>query len=263
MAEAGEGGSDPADHGTRFGSRMPVVENVADHLIARERQAQRAGGRHAQVMHRLAAQELAHRRPQHRQPVRGAGIGRQARALELQRPVLAAAVDRLAEIDGSPVAELPRPVAELVPAVTGGVRVHAGQDSIAGEDLQEFVRRALPGPQPDQLGNLPGICDEAWIRRSPWGHAGVAGVADLPDSVDGQWIRRQGVDEAIVETQGFQDGSGSLQGTAAVFAGFCASMERDGPEGHSTSRLICNAWPRLARMARHAAGRVAELSEVP
>ena len=236
MAETGERRRDPADNGARFGSRMPVVENVADHLVAGEREAQGAGGRNAQVMHRLAAEELPDRRAQHRQPIGGAGVGRKARTLELQRPVLAPAVDRFSEIDGAPVAELSRPVAELVPAVTGGVRVHAGQNAVPGENLQKLVGRALLRTQPDQFGNFPGVSDETWGRRGPGRHAGVAGIADLPDGVPGLRIRGQGIDEAIVESQWFQGGSDCLQGAAAVVADSRTSMERDDSEGHCGSK---------------------------
>ncbi len=99
------------------GGRMAVVEHVAHHLLAGRDQAERARGRHAEVMHRLAAQEFAHRRAQHRAAVGGARVRGWARAFQLQLPALAARVDDFAERDRATVAELPGPVAELMAAV--------------------------------------------------------------------------------------------------------------------------------------------------
>ena len=78
--------------------------------VAGRDEAQRARRRHAEVMHRLAAQEFAHRRAQHRAPVGAARVRRRPGALELQLPALAVGVDHFAERDRAPVAELARPV---------------------------------------------------------------------------------------------------------------------------------------------------------
>jgi hypothetical protein len=58
VAEAGEGRCDAAHDRTRFVARVTVVEHVAQHRLAGGHQAQRARGRHAEMVHRLAAQEL-------------------------------------------------------------------------------------------------------------------------------------------------------------------------------------------------------------
>ena len=101
------------------GARVAVVEHVAHDRLAGGDQAQRARGRDAEVMHRLAAEELADRRAQHRAAVGAARVRRRARALELQLPALAGGVDDFAQRDRPAVAELAGPVAELVAAVVG------------------------------------------------------------------------------------------------------------------------------------------------
>ena len=133
VAEAQERRRHPADHRARLLLGSAVVEHVALHHLAGEDQAECPGGGYAQVVHGLAAQELAQGGAHHRQPVGPARIGRGPGALELQGPVFAPAVDRLAQVDGPAVAQLAGPVAELVPAVAGGVRVHAGQHQVAGK----------------------------------------------------------------------------------------------------------------------------------
>src|SRR5215510_9050689 len=120
VAEAYERGRDAAHHGAGLGLRVAVVEHVADHDLAGRDQAERARGRYAEPVHRLAAQEFAQRRAQHGAAIGGARIGRLAGALELQLLPAAVGGDQLAERDGAAVAELPGPVAELVAAVARG-----------------------------------------------------------------------------------------------------------------------------------------------
>ena len=99
-------------------ARMAVVEHVAHHLLAGRDQAQRARGRHAEVVHRLAAQELANRRAQHRAAVgacASTACGPAPLSCSSQRSP--AALTSFAQRDRAAVAELPGPVAELVPAV--------------------------------------------------------------------------------------------------------------------------------------------------
>ena len=104
---------------------VAVVEHVPHDLFAGRHQAQCARRGHAEVMHRFAAQKLAHRRAQHRAAVGGARIGRRPCALELQLPALALRVDHFAQRDRAAITELPGPVAELVPAVVGRIGLHA------------------------------------------------------------------------------------------------------------------------------------------
>ena len=65
VAEAQERRRHAAHDRTRFVLRIAVVEHVAHDPVAGADQRQRAGGRHAERPHRLAAQELADRRAQY------------------------------------------------------------------------------------------------------------------------------------------------------------------------------------------------------
>ena len=112
---------------------MAIVEHVADDGFTAADETQRTRGRHAQMMHRFTAQELADRRAQDRAPVGPACVRRRAGALELQFEALSAPVDRFAEENRAPVAELPGPLPELVAAIAGRVAGHARQQSIAGQ----------------------------------------------------------------------------------------------------------------------------------
>jgi hypothetical protein len=136
-AEAGEGGRHPTHDRPGLGPGVAVVEHVADHLVARDDQRQGPGGGDAQVGHRLAAEVLPQRRPQHRPAVGTAGVGRGPRPLQLQRLVPTVAVEHLAQRDGPAVAQLAGPTAELVPAVAGGEGVGTHRHPVATEDRRE------------------------------------------------------------------------------------------------------------------------------
>ena len=144
MAEANERRRDAANDGTRFVGRVAVVEHVAPYRFAGGDQRQRTRGRHAEMMHRLAAQKFADRRAQHSAAVGAARIRRRPGALELQFEAPAVNVDRLAEEDRAAIAELIGPVAELMAAVAGGVSAHSRQQGVAGERRQpRATSRAL------------------------------------------------------------------------------------------------------------------------
>jgi hypothetical protein len=140
MPEAGEGRCYPADDGAGLGDRMAIVEHVANDAFTAADQTQCARRRHAQVVHGLAAQELADRRAQDRAPVGPAGIGRWPGTLELQFETLAAPIDRFTEQDRPAVAELPGPLPELVTAVAAGVADHAGQQAVARQRVEQRRR---------------------------------------------------------------------------------------------------------------------------
>src|SRR5688572_22881477 len=106
---------------------MAVVEHVPLDPFAAADEAERARGRHAEVVHRLAAQEFADGRAQDGTAVGTARIRCRPGALELQLPALALGVDHLAQRDRAPVAELPGPLAELMTAVVRRERLHARQ----------------------------------------------------------------------------------------------------------------------------------------
>ena len=126
VAEAHERGRYPADDRPRLGRRVAVVEHVADHRLAGGGKAERARRRHAEEMHRLAADELAERRAQHGAAVGGANTAC-ARPLSCSSWRLPSA----ATISGDrpAVAELSGPGPELVPAVAPRrVACRAGPD---------------------------------------------------------------------------------------------------------------------------------------
>ena len=134
---------------------MAVVEHVPLHLLTGQGQAQRAGGRHAQVSHGLAAQKFAHRRAQHGQAVGRSRIGGRAGPFQLQHPAPGMAIHDLAQIDGPSVAQLPGPVAELMTAVAHGKGLHARQQPVAGEHLGKRIGFAGLRRKTQQIGHLP------------------------------------------------------------------------------------------------------------
>jgi hypothetical protein len=121
-----------------FGHRMSVIEHVAHDRFAGADQAQRARRRHPEVMHGLAAQELADRRAQYGASICATRIRRRAGTLELQFKALLAAVDDFAEQDRPSITELPGPLSELVAAIATGVADHARQQAIAGQRGDHF-----------------------------------------------------------------------------------------------------------------------------
>ena len=180
IAEADERRRDTADDGALLGLRMAVVEHVAHDRLAGRHEAERARGRHAQVVHRFAAQELTDRRTQHRAAVGGTRIRRQSRALELQFPALAGGVDRLAECDGATVAELPCPVAELVAAIIRGIGLHAFDQRIAADDLCEFRCGDFRCRDAQQRSNLARPCNDLRSRDRSRIDARIQRAVDLP-----------------------------------------------------------------------------------
>ena len=200
VTEAGERGRYAAHHGPRLRCRMPVVEDVSHDAFAGQRQAQRPRGGYAEVVHGLAAQELAHRGAQHRQSVGGAGIGGRPRALELQG-LAARRPNHLAKIDGPAIAELARPVAELMAAVAGGVGVHVGQHPIAGKHVQEDVRCAVPLRKADHLGHFDGVGEQLRRHHRRGRDPRIECLADLPPNAAGDGVRWEFASEAIIEGQ--------------------------------------------------------------
>ncbi len=153
-AETDERRRDAAHDRAGFGFRVTVVEHVAHHGIAGADQAQRTCGRHAEVMHCFAAQELADRRAQHRSPIGTARVRRAPGALQLQLPVRPLRGEQLAQRDRTTIAELPRPMAELVAAVVGCPRRHAGIQRVAAEYPCEVLALDQVLPHAQQRGHL-------------------------------------------------------------------------------------------------------------
>ena len=162
MAETQERGRDPADDGPGLDLGMAVVEHVADHALAGADQAQRPRGRDAEVVHRLAAQELADRGAQHRATVGAARIRGRPGAFQLQLAALAIGQDRLAQRDRPAIAQLPGPVAELVATIVGREGLHARQQGVAAEYLGKFGRGNVGFAEAKLCRHFRGMGQEAW-----------------------------------------------------------------------------------------------------
>ena len=126
IAETHEGGRDATDDGAGLVLGIAVVEHVPFDGFAGTDQAQGPRRRYAEVMHGFAAEEFAQRRAQHGATVAAPRIGRAAGTLQLQFAALAVGADQFDQRQGAAVAQLSRPVAELVAAVTRGIGLHAG-----------------------------------------------------------------------------------------------------------------------------------------
>src|SRR5690606_7151927 len=105
--------------------RIAIVEHVAHHAVTGQYQTEGTGGGNAQIVHRFTAQELAHGRAQYRPPISTAGIWRWPGTFELELPVLATGKGHLSQIDGTTIAQLSGPVAELVSTISCGIGHHA------------------------------------------------------------------------------------------------------------------------------------------
>ena len=200
VPEAQERRRDPADDGARLLARMAVVEHVAHHRVAGRDQAQRTRGRHAEMVHRLAAQEFADRRAQHGAAIGGARVGRRSGALELQFPALSGRVDQFAQRDGASVAELSGPMAELVPAVVRRDRLHAGEKRVAAEDLREFGRCHVRVAESEPLRHFARIRDQPRVRHRLGRDAGPQRRMHLADPRSRFRIAGKVTDERVVES---------------------------------------------------------------
>ena len=204
VAEAQERRCHAAHDRARFGFRMAVVEHVAHDRLTRADQAQGPRGRNAQMVHRLAAQELADRGAQHRAAIRGARVRRRAGALQLQLPAFVTRIDHLAQGNRAPVAQLPRPLAELVTTIVAGIRLHARQQRVAAEHLHEGGRRDIGVVEAEQRRDFTRMRQQR--RRSDGRGRGRRPhrSTNLPTPMALLRISRQFADEAVVEAQGVQ-----------------------------------------------------------
>ena len=127
---------------------------------------QRAGGRDAEGVHRLADDVLAQHRPDRGQPVAAARERRAARALEVQVAQPPVGVGELAEQQRAAVAEPRDEAAELVPGVglrdRGGAAGHPAPTSSA-----EPSRAAQPVRVEAELGGERLVEGEQPRRREP------------------------------------------------------------------------------------------------
>ena len=167
--------------------------------------------------------------------------------------MLAAAVDDLAQIDGASVAQLARPVAELVPAVAHRERLHAGQQPIAAEDLCEHLLVVGRHLDVEEIGHLVGMGHECGGRDGRGAHPRPTGLPHLPTAVDRVGISGQfscePVCEPVCESQRLE--ARHQRASAAdglhqfrVKSVSCAISRRTGPRGFRTSSS------RLARRSR-------------
>ena len=142
------------------------------HLLAGGDRGQRAGGRHAERVHRLGHDVFAQHRAQPGAPVAPAGIGRAARALELDVAAPAVAVHHLAQQHRAPVAQLRVEAAELVAGI--GLRQRLGALGHA---------RCRPAPRPPRgvaapSASIPSSAPARRFRRDQLRRA--TGVGAMP-----------------------------------------------------------------------------------
>ena len=201
VAEPDERRRHAADDRARLELRVAVVEHVAHDVLAGCDDAQGPRRRDAEMVHRLAAEELADRGAEHRAPVGGARVRRRPGALELQLPALAAAVDDLAEGDRAAVAELARPHAELMAAVVRRVRIHPLDDRVSAEHARELGGLDERGVDAEDRRHLGRMRDEPRRLDRRRLHARVERVnLARPGSRFG--VARQVADERVVELEG-------------------------------------------------------------
>ena len=199
MAEPQERRRHAAHDGAGLGARVASVENVAHDLVARADEREGPRRRHAEVVHRLAAQKLADARPHHGAAVGRARVRRRPRALELELPARSVRRCELAERHRAAVAELACPMAKLVTAITARIGRHAVEQGIAREDLRAELRAECVGIDPEQPGDLGTRGDDVRPVGGRGRDARVDDSADLPSRARRGRIAGQGVEEAALE----------------------------------------------------------------
>ena len=198
-AEANETWRHAAHHGTGLGRRVAVVQDISHDRFAGGHQRQGSGGGHAEVVHRFAAKEFSYGGAQHGFAVSGARIGRQAGAFELQFEEAAFGLD-FAQRDGSTVAELAGPVAELVAAVALGVGLHAGDGGPSTKHRTGIVRPV----KPQRFSHFIRPQGEAGLGGGRWTDLRPAFAGDLARTTSLHLIAGRLAQEAGVPGQGLQ-----------------------------------------------------------
>ena len=160
-------------------------------------------------MHRLGAQELADRGPQHRPAVRLREYGVRPAPLSWSShpPVRRR---HFAERDRAPVAELVRPLAELVAAVARGVRPHARHLPVARQNLgrRSGAKRWSCEPELRAHGIRPRQQRRGRHRRRR--HVRVTGAGHGARHVARRRIAGR-PDERVGEVEGVEHGISELQ----------------------------------------------------
>src|SRR5690606_31348300 len=147
----------------------------------------------------------------------------------------------LAQVDGAAVAELARPVPELVAAIVERVGLHGGQRARAAKDLTEAgaVHFGLGNAQ--FLRHFAGPGDQAGLRKGARLYEGVTGSRDLTRAVVAQRIGGQGIEEGPVEGQGVEPGRGdvTVDSHTGMYAGKAREYSRVGSRktGRGRSQL--------------------------
>src|SRR2546428_8489483 len=132
------------------------LDLLAQNLFLAPHHAQGARRGNAQSMHGLAAEVLPDAGTQDGAAVVVAGEGREARALEMQVPLVAMAVADLAQQDRTAVAEAGDVGAELMAGIDHRQRLAAPRQGLAPQAARELP---APGPLPvaiEQGPPLPG-----------------------------------------------------------------------------------------------------------
>ncbi len=115
--------------------------------------------------------------------------------------MLAARRDQLTQRNCPTVAELARPIAELVSAVAGRRRVHAGQQPIARKHFGELLTLRELGREAEQLSHVGGHRQRAWLTHRRRRDTRETRSVHLARAILGNGIHRQAAQGAIVEHQ--------------------------------------------------------------
>ena len=108
--------------------------------------------------------------------------------------------DQFAQRDRAAVAELARPVAELMATVIGRPRLHAGVQRIAAEHPREAFAFDFSGIEAEHRGDVRRPSQQR--RRRHWSrhHRRPGRAQHFAAARAGFGVARQGVQQAVVET---------------------------------------------------------------
>src|SRR5690606_37414063 len=162
---------------------------------------QRAGGRHAQVMHGFTAQELADRGAQHRAAFSPAGIRRRPAAFDLKSFPPPSAATAPPRPIAPPAPNLPGPWPNLVAAVVRGPGVHALEQPVAAEDPGERRRGNVVRVDTQLSGHLGRMRDQPRRRNRRRRDPRPRRTLYLAHARPGERIAREFAQEGVVEAQ--------------------------------------------------------------
>ena len=154
ITETNERRRHPADNGPGFILWVAIVEHVTLNQLSRCNQAQGPGGRDSEMIHGFTAEILPDGGAENGQAIGCSRIGSWPRSFELQNPAFVVDVDDFTEIDSPAIAQLPRPVTELVTTVAHGEGIHTGGQRVACKNLEKLLRLAHLPAHLKKIGNL-------------------------------------------------------------------------------------------------------------